>query len=335
MFQRSIIAGLGLMGTSLALGVRKHTLAQRYFGVESNEAHAKKALQFEAVERVLEDGGRLPDADFLALCTPPEAFGDILQQFAQDMPAHCLIIDIASVKAAAIAEVLKHLPHYLHSRYVPCHPIAGAATYGPDAADANLFADKTVIITPHGECSEEAIDRAKLLWKKLGASTRILTPEKHDRVYAYVSHLPQLLAYAFLLAYPGEFKADGLEKFLRIGGSSPQLWTTTFMLNRESLLLALEEFQMEMRRFPDLPAYGQMQAALATITNDEYKAYAGPGFRDFTSSLFADAESVLPQNALSLHHSIATLHNLLHVGDSERLLSLLKKAKTVHNQIFG
>lgn len=333
MFQRTIIAGLGLMGTSLALGLRQQDISQRYFGVESDPAHAKKAIQMEAVDRIL-DGGRLPETDFLALCTPVEGFADVLQQFAQDMPAHSLIIDIASVKIAAITEVLKHLPDYLHSRYVPCHPIAGAATYGPDAANPQMYVEKTVIITPHGDCSEEAIDRAKLVWKKLGAVVRILTPEKHDRVYAYVSHLPQLLAYAFMLAYHGEFKGEGLETFLRIGGSSPQLWTSTFMLNRQSLLLALEEFQMEMRHFPEFSAYGQMQAALAATTTEEYRAYAGPGFRDFTSTISIDAEKALPQNALSLHHTIATLHNILHIGDSARLATLLKKATSVHKQIF-
>ena len=334
MFQRSVIAGLGLMGTSLALGMRQHEMSQRYFGVETDEAHGKKAVQMEAVDRIL-DSRHLPEIDFLALCTPVEGFADVLQQFGQDMPTHGLIIDIASVKVAAINEVLKHLPSYMHSRYVPCHPIAGAATYGPDAANPQLYVDKSVIITPHGDCSEEAIDRAKLVWKKLGAVTRILTPEKHDRVYAYVSHLPQLLAYAFLLAYHGEFKAEGLQTFLRIGGSSPQLWASTFMLNRQSLLLALEEFQMEMRHFPEFSAYGQMQAALAAAITEEYKPYAGPGFRDFTSTLDRDIEQSLSQNPLSLHHTIATLHNILHVGDKERLLALLKKAKTVHNQVFG
>ena len=334
MFQRTIIAGLGLMGTSLALGLREQNISQRYFGVEADPAHGKEAMQMEAVDRIL-DGGRLPETDFLALCTPIEAFADVLQHYAQDMPAHSLVIDIASVKVAAIKEVLKYLPDYLHSRYVPCHPIAGAATYGPAAANAHIYVDKAVIITPHEECSEEAIDRAKLVWKKLGAVVRILTPEKHDRVYAYVSHLPQLLAYAFMLAYHGEFKGEGLETFLRIGGSSPKLWASTFMLNREYLLLALEEFQMEMRHFPEHAAYSQMQAALAASISEEDKTYAGPGFRDFTSAISIEAEKALPQTALALHHIIATLHNIFHEGDSIRLASLLKKAKSAHNQIFG
>lgn len=320
------------MGTSLALAMRKQELSTRYYGVEADPENAKRVMQLEAVDRLMD--GNLPEADFIALCTPVPAFGSIIKQLAKETPAHCLIIDIASVKVAAVTEVLKFLPENLCSRYVPCHPIAGSASYGPDAAEPNLYEEKTIIITPHGDCSEEAIDRAKLFWRKMGAVTQMLTPEKHDRVYAYVSHLPQLLAYAFVLSYHGEFKRDGLDRFLRIGASNPQLWQSIFMLNREPLLLALEEFQMEMRHFPHFSAYGQMQAGLMNITIDEYRAYAGSGYRDFISTLPTEIETALPQNALPLHHTIATFHNILHMGDSERLLNLLIKAKKMHNQCF-
>ena len=332
MFQKSIIAGLGLMGTSLALAMRKQELSVRYYGVEASLDHAKRAQEMGAVDRLME--GSLPEADFIALCTPVHAFGSVIKQLAQETPEHCLIIDVGSVKVAAIAEVLKFLPERLHSRYVPCHPIAGAASDGPEAADANLYIDKTVIITPHAACSEEALDRAKVFWKKLGSVTRTLTPQKHDRIYAYVSHLPQLLSSAFMLSYQGEFKAEGLQTFLRIGGSNPQLWQGIFMLNRDSLLLALEEFQMEMRHFPQFSAYGQMQASLASITIDEYRSYAGAGYRDFTSNLPVEIEKALPKNALPLHHTIATFHNILKMGDSERLLTVLKKAQVIHSQCF-
>jgi hypothetical protein len=91
---------------------------------------------------------------------------------------------------------------------------------------------------------------------------------------------------------------------------------------------------MEMRHFPQFSAYGQMQASLAAITNDEYRTYAGSGCRDFTSTLPLEIEQSLPQNALPLHHTIATFHNILHTDDNERLLNLLLKAKKMHNQCF-
>lgn len=332
MFQCTIIAGLGLMGTSLALAMREQQLSQRYFGVDTDAEHAKKALQMEAVDRVVD--GRLPKADFLVLCAPVEAFGSILKNLPKEMPAHCLIIDIGSVKMAAIAEVLKHLPEHLHSRYVPCHPIAGATSYGPDAADAHMYEGRSVIITPHVLCSDAAMDAARQMWKQLGAVVRTLSPEKHDRIYAYVSHLPQLLAYAFLLAYQGEILPKGTERFLRIGGSNPQLWAGIFMANREAILLALEDFQMVMRRSQKPSAYGQMQEALIACVDKEHRAYAGPGFHDFGVALASAVEKALPQNPLTLHHEIATLHNILHLGDKERLLSRLRKAKSVHSQCF-
>lgn len=321
------------MGTSLALAMKNNGLSARYYGVEADPENVKRVMKMEVVDRIME--GNLPEADFIALCTPVSGFGSVLNQLAKETPSHCLIIDIASVKVAAVAEVLKFLPENLRSRYVPCHPITGSASYGPDAANAHLYEEQTIIITPHGDCSEEALDRAKLFWRKIGAVTRILTPEKHDRVYAYVSHLPQLLAYAFMLSYHGEFKAEGLERFLRIGGSNPQLWQGIFMLNRAPLLLALEELQMEMRHYPHFSAYGQMQASLASITAGEYLPHAGAGYRDFTSNLQVEIEKALPENALPLHHTIATFHNILHVGDSQRLLNLLIKAKKMHNQCFG
>lgn len=334
MFNRCLIAGLGLMGGSLALAMREKNLAKQYIGVDSDPEHCKKALHHRLVDKVANIETTLPDVDFIALCTPVEGFPEILRKLPRHLPANVLVIDLASVKMAAIRHVFTHLPDTLHANYVPCHPITGAATYGPDAATSDLYKGHDIILSPHPTTSEASMDRARSLWRALGSTTRLMDPEKHDRAYAYVSHLPQLLAYAYLLAYGDTLDPKGLEQWLRIGGSNPNLWHGIFLANRDALLLALDDFQLEMRHFPQYSAYGQMQASLRAIVG-EYANYAGPGFRDFTLKLPYSVEKALPDSPLPLHHEIATLHSLLVEGNDAHLLSQLRKAKAMHNRCFG
>lgn len=335
MFKSCLIAGLGLMGGSLALAMREKGLATQFYGLDANPEHCKKALQHKMVDKIVPQEMPLPPVDLIALCTPVGAYRSILSRLPRDIPSFCLIIDIASVKQIAVKEVLETLPKDMHGNYVPCHPIAGGATYGPDAANAKIYNERDIILTPHPNVAERQLERARGLWRMIGASTRMMTPEKHDIAYAYVSHLPQLLAYAFLLAYGEEnLSPGGLQRFLRIGGSSPELWTGIFLANRGPLLLALDDFQLEMRRFQSFPAYAQMQFALRGVVG-EYENYSGPGFRDFTSDLMPAAEKKLPPNPLPLHHEIAHFHNLLVEGNPEKLLIQLRKAKSLHNRCFG
>lgn len=334
MFNKCLIAGLGLMGGSLALAMKEAGLGKQFFGLDTDPDHCKRALSYKMVEKILSNDGPLPEFDFIALCTPVAALEGIVKRLPKNLPEQTIIIDVASVKQSAIKAVNHHLTEKTRRQYVPCHPIAGAADYGPDAATPELYRGKAVIITPHPEMLESSHDRVKGLWRLLGAGTRMMEPEKHDRVYAYVSHLPQLLAYAFMLAYGDTLQPKGLDKFLRIGGSNPQLWGGIFMANRHEVLLALDDFQLEMRRHASYSAYGQMIAALEAICVD-YKNYEGQGYRDFTTKLHYSIENTLPQSPLPLHHEIATFHELLRLGDPERLVSALRRAKTMHTRCFG
>lgn len=333
MFNKCLIAGLGLMGGSLALAMKEASLGKQFFGLDTDPEHCKRALQYKMVEKILSNDGPLPAFDFVALCTPISALESVVKRLPKEMP-DATIIDVASVKQTAIKAITHHMTDKMRGQYVPCHPIAGSADYGPDAAAPDLYRGKLVIITPHSQLPESVQERVKGFWRLLGSGARIMEPDKHDRLYAYVSHLPQLLAYAFLLAYGDQLNPKGLDKFLRIGGSNPQLWSGIFLANRHDLLLALDDFQLEMRRHASASAYGQMQASLERIC-ETYKTYIGTGYKDFTIQLHYSIENALPQSPLPLHHEIATFHELLRVGDSERLLSALRKAKTMHTRCFG
>jgi prephenate dehydrogenase len=141
-------------------------------------------------------------------------------------------------------------------QFVPGHPIAGRETNGPEAGSADLFAGKKVVLTPYPENPQAVVDKVEQLWQACGAQVHFLSPEQHDQIFAAVSHLPHLLAYALVddIAHKPhadllfQYAASGFRDFTRIAGSNAEMWRDISLANQTALLGELDAYLAQLHR---------------------------------------------------------------------------------------
>ncbi len=253
-FQTIAIIGVGLIGGSLAAAFKAKHLCSRILGIDRDQSHLDQAL----VSGLIDQGGRdlalVAEADLIVLCTPVAQTQQILTALRPYLGEHTLLMDVGSTKQDVVAAAKlvlgdEHTGKLAH--FVPAHPIAGKEKHGPGAADAVLFQSKRVVLTPVAETLPSAVDRVQALWQAMGAVVTRMSPLRHDTVFAAVSHLPHLLAYALVaqiansedaqdkLAYAGA----GFKDFTRIAASSPEMWRDVFAANKVAVLKDLRAYQ--------------------------------------------------------------------------------------------
>ena len=237
------IVGVGLIGGSIGKAVKERNLAHRVVGIEAHTESAQWALDNGLLDAVSD---RVPeDADLIALCVP----SDLVASWVMDLADHPgLVFDVGSVKGPIIEAIQEH--GSVPERFVPCHPISGSEKSGPQAADGSLFDGCTVVITPLEHTSGLAQQACADFWQALGANTMTLGFVDHDAALAVTSHLPHLLAFAFMeqveeshLALTG----GGFRDFTRIAAANPELWWRIMRLNRGALAQALEQYSQNLK----------------------------------------------------------------------------------------
>jgi prephenate dehydrogenase len=242
-----IIVGAGLIGCSFAAGARAAGLFSEIHALEPDVSAATRACELGHVDGTVTE---IPASAAVLLACPSHAVVGWLNKLADHKGP---VIDVASVKGALLQQ-LAATGDLAPTGYVPCHPIAGRETSGPDAAAATLFLDKLVIVTPTAATHAEQLALVKSWWRALGARVEEMDADEHDRVYASTSHLPHLLAFAYLLGVDPEHlhhSGGGFRDFSRIGASDPDMWSAIFDLNSEALLLAVEDFRGHLDEFVD------------------------------------------------------------------------------------
>ena len=240
------VVGTGLIGASFAKAARRRGLSDHIVGLDANAENAAAALRLGLIDQVVDAVPR--DAAAVLLAVPVDGIADLVRRLA-DHPG--TLFDAGSVKAPIIAS-LKARGSALPPRYVPCHPIAGSERSGPEAADAELFAGRQAVLTPAPETDPAAIEQVLALWRGVGARAQLMSAQDHDRILAVTSHLPHLLAFAYLdrveaghLSHTG----GGFDDFTRIGTAAPGLWASILGLNRGPLIEALAAFKDSLGRF--------------------------------------------------------------------------------------
>ena len=272
LFREMAVVGLGLIGGSLALAARKAGLVGRVVGLDTNAAHRETALASRMVDRV--DGevhGNLSTADLVVLAVPVTEIAGLLPEVARWANGSCLVTDVGSVKGSILAAGDAAFPD---GRFVAGHPIAGRERSGPAAARADLFEEVNWIVTPSARTDPRALERVAALWRGLGASVVAMEPAWHDEVFATVSHLPHLVAYALMdavLAMPrGEerlrFSAGGLRDFTRVAASHPRMWRDIFLMNRDQILKALTAYRAALEGLEAAIRGGDGDALMARLT---------------------------------------------------------------------
>jgi prephenate dehydrogenase len=252
------IVGVGLIGGSLSLALQAKQAVGRVLGVGRSAKSLQQALDLGLIHEAgsLEQAAQ---ADVVLLATPVAQIPAILQTLAQHIAPHTVITDAGSTKDDVVTAARQALGSKF-KQFVPAHPIAGTENSGPSAAFAALYQQRKVVLTPLPETDARAVALVQTMWQTAGANTRLLSPEAHDRIFAAVSHLPHLLAFALVeqLAESIEandyfdYAASGFRDFTRIAGSSPEMWRDIFFANREALLAHLDQYQTQLNSLRDL-----------------------------------------------------------------------------------
>jgi len=250
MFQKMVVAGVGLIGGSLALDMRRRGLAKEIVGYGRSEANLRIAKKKGIIDHFFLREEDIPSrVDFLVMGTPVQAIVPLTAAFLPRLEPGCIISDVGSVKAEIVKGVEKVLPLGIH--FVGAHPIAGSEHWGADAAVEDLFQGRRCILTPSRKTNRTALRKMAALWKRVGAKVEIMNAEKHDRVLGVVSHLPHVVAYALVNSLDQTkvdgvdlktFCAGGFKDITRIASSRPELWRDICLLNRKAVSKSLGNY---------------------------------------------------------------------------------------------
>jgi len=253
-FNKIVIFGVGLIGGSFALALRKANVVGVLVGFGRSETTLKQALELGIIDRIGADiATEVCDADLVLLTTPVGQMAELMSRIAPHLGSETLVTDGGSTKCGVVKDAYTHFGDKI-AQYIPAHPIAGGEQSGATAARPDLYTGKKVVLTPLLENSPDSVAKVTKAWEACGAKVSELTPELHDEVFAAVSHLPHLLSYALVseLAQRDNrelymsFAASGFRDFTRIAESSPEMWRDICLANREALLQELKLYMEEL-----------------------------------------------------------------------------------------
>lgn len=244
------IVGLGLIGGSLALALKKAGCVQRILGVDKAVEVGEQALALGIVDAVVTVEEAAAQADVMVMCVPVAKIVQLLEQCAAHLRPHTLVSDVGSTKLDIIQGVKQVLGERA-VQFIPAHPIAGSEQHGLHAAMAHLFTDKKVVLCPLSENRSEDVLLIEAMWQSTGAHCYRLAALQHDAVFATVSHLPHLLAYALMAQVMNaedaqiklDFAGSGFRDFTRIAASSAEVWRDICLSNRTALLQEIAHYQ--------------------------------------------------------------------------------------------
>lgn len=283
------IVGLGLIGGSMAIDLRRSGLATELIGIDLNQSNRQRAVELGLVDRV-EGDYALAEADVVLLSIPVNAMAGLLPSVLDVVKPTALVMDTGSTKANICRAVAKH-PR--RAQFVAAHPIAGTENSGPDAAFSGLFSGKAIIICEQEKSSQEALTNALKIYEALGMKVTYMQPEEHDRHVAYVSHLSHvssfLLGHTVLDIERDEkniftLAGSGFASTVRLAKSSPAMWAPIFEQNMEYLSQALQEYIIHLQRFQYHLMKRDTQALLQTMVEANQIRRILDGFENGTSA---------------------------------------------------
>jgi prephenate dehydrogenase len=252
-FKKITIIGVGLIGSSLALALRKKGYKGTITGLGRSEDTLKLAKELEIIDdysTVHAEG--VKDADLVVLASSVALFEQIIVNIRDHLKEGAIVTDVGSVKGAVLRTLTPLMPEGV--RFVAGHPIAGRECSGVKCATDDLFENAKCIITPDAATDKDALGQVKELWDLTGARTIIMPAEEHDLTFAAVSHLPHVVAYSLInsiLDINGEilrYGGGGLRDFTRIALSSPSMWRDICAHNRNDVLKTLKTFSSSLSR---------------------------------------------------------------------------------------
>jgi prephenate dehydrogenase len=279
MLDKVVIVGVGLIGGSFARALRHAGAVRRITGVGRSKEALARALELGIIDEAATSMAEaLRGASLVLVAAPVAQTGAILASMLPHLEAGTVLTDAGSTKSDVVAAARAALKERV-GQFVPGHPIAGRETNGPDAAIVDLYVGKKVVLTPLPENTAAAVDTVAAAWAACGALLHRLTPAEHDKVFASVSHLPHLLAYALvddIAAKPHanllfQYAASGFRDFTRIAGSSPEMWRDITLANRDALLGELDAYLAQLTLLRGMLAAGD-GAGIETVYANAQRA---------------------------------------------------------------
>jgi prephenate dehydrogenase len=246
--EKLAIVGTGLIGGSFAMALRQAGAVREVLGVGRNPARLTVARELGLIDRAA-DWAQAGQADCILLAIPVGDTEAVLTRLRPHLKPGAIVTDAGSTKCNVIAAARAALGERFMD-FVPGHPIAGSEQSGPAAARADLYQGRKVVLTPQADTRPAAVATVRTLWEAAGAQVETLDGVLHDRIFAAVSHLPHLAAFALVdeLAQRADsdaffrFAASGFRDFTRIAGSSPEMWRDIALANREAVLTELDAY---------------------------------------------------------------------------------------------
>ncbi len=244
------IIGLGLMGGSLALSLKKQNYIHSVFGYDHNEEHQKIAIQRNLVDEII-DFEKVKSADVIILAIPVNGIINVLQEL-KEIPPSTTIIDLGGTKEI----IIKAIPQEIRQNFVAAHPMTGTEYFGPNAAIEDLYKDKVVVLCNLEDSGKIQAQTAKKIFKSLGMKKYFMKAHEHDRHAAFISHMPHAIAYSLANTVMQQenrenilaLAAGGFRSMSRLAKSSPYMWEDIFKQNRGNVLEAIELFEEELSR---------------------------------------------------------------------------------------
>jgi len=275
MFARVVIVGVGLIGGSFALGLKRAGLAGRIVGLGRSAQALARARELGIIDEACATPQEaMRGADLVLLAAPVAQTGPILASLLPHLEPQTIVTDAGSTKSDVVAAARAALGEKI-AQFVPGHPIAGRESNGPDAAIPDLYRGKKTVLAPLPENAPQTVERVAAAWRACGAVIHMLTPQEHDKVFAAVSHLPHLLAYALVDDIANkphadllfQYAASGFRDFTRIAASSPEMWRDISLANRDALLGELDAYLAQLTHLRARLAAGDGAALEATYAN--------------------------------------------------------------------
>jgi prephenate dehydrogenase len=260
-FNQAVIIGVGLIGGSLGMILRRKGLASTVVGSGRRIENLKTAVSVGAIDRyVVDPSEAVKEADLVILATPVDTYERHLQEWASCLRPGAIVTDVGSVKGELVERSERQMPAGVH--FVGAHPIAGKEKTGAAAGSEDLFTGRRCILTPTKQTDPRALEHVQSLWQAAGATVLTMDPHLHDRILGAVSHLPHVAAFALMNALVdirsevpsldlAGHSGGGLRDTTRIAASSPEMWRDIFLWNKDNVvacILAYERSLGELRQ---------------------------------------------------------------------------------------
>lgn len=257
LFNNVTIIGVGLIGGSLARVLKAKNLATRITGAGRSRATLEQALKLGVIDSMGNGPAQsVEDADLVVLASPVGTFEKIVSEIGPHLKRGAILTDVGSVKGALIKKIESAVPSGSH--YVPAHPIAGREKSGVAESTDTLFQGRRCILTPTARTDQKALEAVREMWTAAGADVTVMDADLHDKIFAAVSHLPHVAAFAMMCAVAElntgtedyiQFSGAGFRDFTRIAASSPEMWKDICLMNRDHLVQMIDRYLFSLNRF--------------------------------------------------------------------------------------